>query len=79
MMFRRMWFQSLILAVFIVSNLFGAEAFTVGAFRKIYDPSVGETGPWYINDHIDWEGVAEEIKADYSEVDYDGEAYFIRC
>ncbi len=22
-----------------------------GEFRKIYDPSVGESGPWYINDH----------------------------
>ncbi len=23
----------------------------IGTFRTIYDPSVGETGPWYINDH----------------------------
>lgn len=22
-----------------------------GAFTKIYDPSVGESGPWYVNDH----------------------------
>ena len=26
-------------------------AVTAGAFRLIYDPSVGETEPWYINDH----------------------------
>jgi beta-fructofuranosidase len=24
---------------------------THGDFAKIYDPSIGETGPWYINDH----------------------------
>ena len=22
-----------------------------GDFKRIYDPSVGEAGPWYINDH----------------------------
>ncbi len=26
-------------------------AVTAGAFRLIYDPSVGEAEPWYINDH----------------------------
>src|SRR5262245_14527600 len=25
--------------------------FSVGEFKRIYDPSVGEAGPWYINDH----------------------------
>lgn len=24
---------------------------SAGAFTKIYDPGVGESGPWYINDH----------------------------
>ncbi len=24
---------------------------TAGTFTKIYDPSIGETSPWYINDH----------------------------
>jgi arabinan endo-1,5-alpha-L-arabinosidase len=28
-----------------------APAFRVGEFNKIYDPSVGETERWYINDH----------------------------
>lgn len=27
------------------------EVVEAGEFRKIYDPSVGETGPWYYNDH----------------------------
>ena len=34
--------------------------------------------PWYIANHIDWDGVAREIKMDYSEVDFDGVSYFIR-
>ena len=34
--------------------------------------------PWYINDHIDWEGVADELKVDYAEIDFDGETYYIR-
>jgi len=51
MVLRRMLFQLFFLTVCTVSNLLGAEAFTVGDFAKIYDPSVGETGPWYINDH----------------------------
>jgi beta-fructofuranosidase len=29
----------------------GAEWVTAGNFTKIYDPSVGEPEPWYINDH----------------------------
>lgn len=28
-----------------------AEHVSAGPFTKIYDPSVGESGPWYINDH----------------------------
>ena len=34
--------------------------------------------PWYISNHIDWDGVAHEIKMDYTEVDFDGVSYFIR-
>ena len=34
--------------------------------------------PWYIANHIDWDGVAREIKMDYTEVDFDGVSYFIR-
>ena len=25
-----------------------------GEFRRIYDPSVGESEEWYINDHCGW-------------------------
>ena len=35
--------------------------------------------PWYIANHIDWDGVAREIKADYMSVDFDGIEYWIRA
>ena len=35
--------------------------------------------PWYIESNIDWDGVARDIKIDYTAVDFDGEAYFIRA
>lgn len=33
--------------------------------------------PWYIADHIDWEGVARELMADYTEVDFNGVIYYV--
>lgn len=35
--------------------------------------------PWYIANHIDWEGVAGELKADYTEIDFYGDTYLIRA
>ena len=35
--------------------------------------------PWYIANHIDWDGVASEIKQDYMSVDFDGVEYWIRA
>jgi len=34
--------------------------------------------PWYIANHIDWNSVADELKADYTEVEYENETYYIR-
>lgn len=34
--------------------------------------------PWYIANHIDWDGVAEEIKQDYTMVDFNGVEYWVR-
>jgi hypothetical protein len=34
--------------------------------------------PWYIENHLDWEGVAKELQQDYVEVDFDGVSYFTR-
>ena len=35
--------------------------------------------PWYIANHIDWDGVASELKQDYMSVDFDGVEYWIRA
>lgn len=34
--------------------------------------------PWYIADHINWEGVERELSVDYTEVDFNGIIYFVR-
>lgn len=34
--------------------------------------------PWYIADHINWEGVARELSVDYTEVDFNGVTYYVR-
>ena len=34
--------------------------------------------PAYIENNIDWEGVAEDLKADYAELDFDGVTYWAR-
>ena len=34
--------------------------------------------PLYIESNIDWEGVAEDLKVDYTEVGFDGVSYFVR-
>lgn len=35
--------------------------------------------PKYIENNIDWDGVADDIKVDYTEVSYQGEIYFVRA
>lgn len=35
--------------------------------------------PFYIESNIDWEGVAEDLKADYSELEYEGNTYLFRA
>jgi len=34
--------------------------------------------PSYIEDNIDWSGVADDLKVDYSEAEYDGDTYYFR-
>jgi chromosome segregation ATPase len=34
--------------------------------------------PGYIENNIDWEGVADDLKMDYTEVDFDGVTYYVR-
>jgi hypothetical protein len=35
--------------------------------------------PWYIENHINWKGVAREMKQDYMEINFDGVSYFMRA
>lgn len=39
---------------------------------------IPEELPWWIEDHIDWEGVADDLKLDYSEFELDGNTYYAR-
>lgn len=34
--------------------------------------------PFYIESNIDWEGVADDLKVDYSELEYEGNTYLFR-
>jgi hypothetical protein len=34
--------------------------------------------PWYIESNLNWDGVADDLKADYIEVDFNGVTYYIR-
>jgi hypothetical protein len=34
--------------------------------------------PSYIENNIDWDGVADDIKVDYTSVDFDGVEYWVR-
>lgn len=34
--------------------------------------------PWWIANHIDWSGVADELKMDYSAIEFDGQTYWTR-
>ena len=36
--------------------------------------------PWWIVDHLtyDWEGIADELKADHTDVEFENETYWIR-
>lgn len=34
--------------------------------------------PWYIESNIDWKGVAEDIRQDYTSGDFDGVTYWAR-
>lgn len=35
--------------------------------------------PWYIASNIEWDGVANDIKADYMEINLGGASYFMRA
>ncbi len=64
--------------------LYGVTLISEGYFTEYCEELCRDIGdipselPWYINNHINWDGIAREIKMDYTEVDFDGQTYFIR-
>lgn len=45
------WFLTFTLATATVASAQPRTLVTSGEFKQIYNPSVGESSPWYINDH----------------------------
>ena len=64
--------------------LYGAQLISEDYFTEYCEEFCKDIGdipqelPWYIANHIDWDAVAGEIKADYTEVDFDGATYYVR-
>lgn len=40
--------------------------------------AIPENTPTFITNNIDWDGVAEDLKIDYTEIEYDDVTYLIR-
>jgi len=60
-------------------TLIKADHFRDWAEEFANDIGAVEKGASWPNNHIDWEAAAEELKADYMEVDFGGEAYYMRA
>lgn len=56
------------------------ESYWVGYCKELVVDTDGLPNnlPLYIKDNIDWDGVAEDLKADYTETEFDGVTYFVR-
>lgn len=51
------------------------EEYAEDLANDLYDMQ-NDSWPFY---HIDWEAAAEDLKQDYTEVEYDGETYYCRA
>ena len=60
---------------------YGAILIEEDDFEDYCQELVEDTGdlPSYISNNIDWSGVAEDLKVDYSEVDFRGGTYLFRA
>ena len=63
---------------------YGETLISFDYFTEYCKELCGEIGavttnmPWYIESNIDWEGVAEDIKMDYTEIDFDGQIFYMK-
>lgn len=58
--------------------LIRASYFTEYAQQLAEDCGMVNGDATWPNNHIEWEAAADELKIDYTEVDFDGVAYYIR-
>lgn len=64
---------------------YGCTLILESNFKEYCEELVSDIGdlpkdiPSYLYNNIDWDGVADDLKADYSELDYDGETYLYRA
>lgn len=64
---------------------YGCTLIPESDFTKYCEDLVQDVGdlpkgiPSYIRNNIDWDGVAEDLKVDYSELQYEGETYLYRA
>jgi hypothetical protein len=63
------WYPATLIAEGYFTEYAEDFAIDIGAVKR--------DAPWP-NTHIDWEAAAEDLKSDYSEVDFDGSTYFYR-
>ena len=63
---------------------YGLQLIEEDEFQDYCEELVNDIGdlprdlPSYIKDNINWEGVADDLRVDYSEVDYQGNTYLYR-
>jgi len=60
------------------AQLIHEDDFAEFAEELVTDLGYLDTVPGWIKYHIDWEEVADELKEDYSAIDFDGVTYYIR-
>lgn len=60
-------------------TLIDVDDFVEFCEQEIYDCGYLKNDlPWFLIKHINWDGVADEMKADYSTVTFQGNSYYYR-
>lgn len=65
-------------------NTYGPTLISEGHFTEAMKQDVQDLGylpdsiPWWLEQAIDWEQVAESLKSDYTSITFDGEDWYIR-
>lgn len=71
-------------ALYAAENFLGPTLIAESYFTEYAEELCKDIGdipdsiPSYISNHIDWDGVAGDLRSDYTSVTFDGEDYLIR-